>query len=204
MVPSIVQSERHGDHKGQACQSWPFFPPWSSCGSCQLRAEPAVSLLPPSLLCCTQGIGLQGKRLFSSLPIILGKYEPCLPSWNIFSSSEHPPPFFSQIVDVNTQCAYELVGRHFHRLEWTVWPYSLEKLQRAVSLVMEEKRTASQSGKHLENLQPASRCCREAIAPHSPILRYFLRAFLKVSSLQSTTLTYVLLDLSSECPYLFQ
>lgn len=138
---------------------------------------------PPSLVCCTQGIGLQGKRLFSSLPIILGKYEPCLPSWNIFSSSEHPPPFFSQIVDVNTQCAYELVGRHFHRLEWMVWPSSLEKLQRAVSLVMEEKRTASQSGKHLENLQPASRCCREAIAPHSPILRYFLRAFLTRSPL---------------------
>lgn len=80
----------------------------------------------------------------------------------------------------------------------------MEKLQRAVSLAMEEKSTASRPGKHRENLQPASRRCREAIAPtRPPIPRYFLRAFLKVSSLQSTTLMYVSLDLRSSVPIYF-
>lgn len=69
-----------------------------------------------------------------------------------------------------------------------------------MNLVIEEKRTASLPGEHLENLsQPPN--VVETIFPHT--LRFFLRVFLKVSSLQSTTLMYVLLDLNSRAPIYF-
>lgn len=42
-VPSIVQSERRGERRGQACQHWLFFLLWSSSGNCQLGAWPNPS-----------------------------------------------------------------------------------------------------------------------------------------------------------------
>lgn len=77
---------------------------------------------------------------------------------------------------------------------------SLGKEQRAVNLVMQEK-SHFPAWRTSRNLQPASKCCRKTI--FSPVLRHFLRVFLKVSSLQSTTLMYVLLDLSSSVPIYF-
>ena len=76
---------------------------------------------------------------------------------------------------------------------------SLGKEQR-VNLAMQEK-SHFPAWRTSRNLQPASKCCRKTI--FSPVLRHFLRVFLKVSSLQSTTLMYVLLDLSSSVPIYF-
>lgn len=69
---------------------------------------------------------------------------------------------------------------------------------------MGEKRTASLLGEHLENLiQPPSVVERPSSPIPTPTLRLYFRVLLKVSSLQSTTLMYVLLDLSSSVPIYF-
>lgn len=67
--------------------------------------------------------------------------------------------------------------------------------------MMGKKRTASLLGEHLGNLSQPPSVVERPSSP--PALRLFLGVLLKVSSLQSTTLMYVSLDLSSSAPIYF-
>lgn len=87
---------------------------------------------------------------------------------------------------------------------WSDWfgPFSLKKEQRVVNLSW-KKRATSLPGERLENLsQPPDVVERPQPRPPTPP-PFLLKVFLKVSSLQSTTLMYVLLDLSSSAPIYF-
>lgn len=78
-----------------------------------------------------------------------------------FSSSERPSHFFSQIIGVNTPCAYELVGRCFRLLEWLVWAFRPGK---------GAERCQSGDGRK-ENCFPAWRTCRKPPASLQTLLR---------------------------------
>lgn len=92
-----------------------------------------------------------------------------------------------------------LVDVFIYRSDW-FGPFSLEKEQRAVNLVIEEKRTASLPGEHLENLsQPPN--VVETIFPHT--LRFFLSLSQGLlSTKHNTNVCFVRPQFKG--PYLFQ
>lgn len=80
---------------------------------------------------------------------------------NAISSPESPSCFFRQIIRVNTQCAYELVGRRFVCWNDYLGLSSVEKEQRAVRLDRWKEREPLPCQ---ENTQPAS----DAVEDHLP------------------------------------
>lgn len=159
----------------------------------------------PSLLYSTQDISLQGKGLFSQSANHTGKVLATLTFMGTFSaylrvlcisSSDHP-------------CKYPvclrvcLVGVF---VCWSDWFGSsgLGKEQRSINLVVQDKNhfpTWRASRKPSASLQML---LRDHLLPHpNPHPEASPQGLLKVSSLRSTTLMYVLLDLSSRVPIYF-
>lgn len=155
-------------------------------------AWPLASLSPFSIAHRTP-VSLQGKGLFSRLPIVLGKCQPCLSSWNAFSSPESPSHFCSQIIVANALCASELIGRRFHLLECLVGPFGLERDQRVVHRWWEKR-----PGEHL-----AARSQPPHVVERPPPCPEVFPPGLSQGLLSTKHNTNVLLDLSSSAPIYF-
>lgn len=209
-IPRIVQSEHRGEHRGQARLHQLFFPPWSSCGCCQLSAQPHSSLPTPrpqpSLLYCTQDISLQGKGLFSQSANHIGKVLATLTFMGTFSaylralcisSSDYPCKY--------PVCLWVCLVGVF--VCWSDWFGSsgLGKGQRSINLVVQDK-----------NHFPAWRTSRKPSASLQMLLRDHLLPHLNphpeaspqglsqglLSTKHNTNVCSVRPQF--KCPYLFQ
>lgn len=202
---------RHrGEHRGQACLHRLSFPPWSSCGCCQLSAQPRSSLPTPRPLnhpsSTAHRTSVSKERdFFSQSASHTGKVLATLTFMGMFSaylrvlcisSSDHPCKY--------PVCLWVCLVGVF--VCWSDWFGSsgLGKEQRSINLVVQDKNhfpTWRASRKPSASLQML---LRDRLLPHpNPHPEASPQGLLKVSSLRSTTLMYVLLDLSSRVPIYF-
>lgn len=120
---------------------------------------------------------------------------------NVFGSSESLPHFFSQIIGVNTHCAYELVGRCFHWSEWLVWAFQSGKGAESCESGDRRKENRFPAWRTSRKPQPASKRCGDHLPPHPEVFPQSLSQGL-LSTKHNTNVCFVRPQFKG--PYLFQ